>query len=123
MNTALLPLWLPFNCEDSHDFLLSVTNVLRSHWDVWISLHPSFCRPPDLVEIRRWRKALERFNGIHWLGTDPDSFPADVMSYVHFHEQTKRLAGQLRKDIPPAESLTLLDDALIDMRERVHLVV
>jgi len=112
MDTGLLPLWLPFNCEDSFEFLKKMAVRMLPHWDVWIALHPSFCQPPDLVDIRRWRKSLEKFAGLHWLGTDPTRHPSDVMSYFHFFEQTTRLKKEQRVEIEPAKRIELLHEAL-----------
>ncbi len=87
--TGCLPLWLPFITHDSRDLAQEILSSWRGtsstgpEGSVYVTLHPSFCSPPDLVSIQAWRNLLSGFfKEIHFLGVDEGRYPSDLGSYV-----------------------------------------
>ncbi len=58
-----------------------------------MTLHPSFCSPPDLVRLETWKSILGNyFNEIHFPGVDPGRYPSDLGCYVMMYPEMVHLA-------------------------------
>ena len=91
--TGFLPLWLPFITDDS----LSLAREALSAWreripdhrpegTAYMTLHPSFCSPPDVAPLEAWRSLLSGFfSEVSLLGINPRKFPADLGAYTGMH--------------------------------------
>lgn len=77
--SALLPLWLPFNCTDSRDFLRSMVAEFPENLPVLFQPWPSFSPGPDIARPQDWHQALHGLRG-RWLGVDPHHYPVDLAS-------------------------------------------
>jgi hypothetical protein len=103
MVTGSTPLWLPFitsdNLKSCGDFLnqwRERLGVTGQRGTVYVTLHPSFCSPPDLVSIESWRGMLsEFFKEIRLLGIDPKRYPADIACYVSMYPAVVREAKKI----------------------------
>lgn len=100
--TDSLPIWLPFITNDSFIFLkkllekhlpyVSSTERLET---AYLSLHPSFCSPPDLVRLESWLDLLRNyFSEIKLLGVNPTKYPEDFEPYISMHTDAIRIANQ-----------------------------
>jgi hypothetical protein len=91
--TGCLPLWMPFITSDSYHFVFETLREWRRKvglpkpsGSLYITLHPSFCNPPDLVSLEQWRTLFnEYFEKVSFLGIDPGRYPADLGSYVSMY--------------------------------------
>jgi hypothetical protein len=93
--TALLPLWLPWNCEDSLDFLrralrdLKQTPLLKDKPILWMPL-PNFVETFDMAPWSGWLEALSGIapayrvagSNVHPLGMRPHLYPADPTALI-----------------------------------------
>lgn len=93
LTSGKLPLWVPFITRDS---LNLACDVLEEWWKItgrttpdgtaWVSLHPSFCSPPDIIGLDEWESRLSKyFRDVKFPGIDPEKYPADLGSYVMMH--------------------------------------
>ena len=104
--TGALPIWLPFITEEN---IALVENILTDFKEpskpsgtAFVTLHPSFCSPPDLVSLARWRSVLEKyFSDIEFLGTDPRKYPFDIGNYVRMFPAVIAAANRHAKIDPP----------------------
>ena len=81
--SALLPLWLPFNCTDSREFLAEMVALFPRHLPILFQPWPSFSPGPDIAQRKDWDKALVGRQG-QWLGADPHHYPVDLAALVNF---------------------------------------
>lgn len=88
--TGCLPLWVPFITEESYHFVYDTLkewherdSITEPSGSVYMTLHPSFCSPPDIVRLENWRTLLnEFFENVYFPGTDPGRHPSDLGCYV-----------------------------------------
>jgi hypothetical protein len=58
-----------------------------------MTLHPSFCSPPDLVRLDTWKNILGRyFAKVRFPGIDPKRYPFDLGSYVMMYPEMVNIA-------------------------------
>jgi hypothetical protein len=80
--SAVLPLWLPFNCADSRDFLAQMIPEFPDDTPVLFQPWPSFSPGPDTVTTQEWHQALHGLRG-RWLGVNPLKYPMDLSALVN----------------------------------------
>lgn len=102
--TGSLPIWLPFNTNEN----VELANDILARWrerllirkpqgTVWMSLHPSFCNPPDIASLETWRSMLSKyFENVNFAGVDPGRYPADLGSYVMMYPALVNAAAKNR---------------------------
>ncbi len=93
--TGALPIWLPFITDEN----LKIADEILSGWreisgrekpgrTAWITLHPSFCAPPDIVSLESWRTLYEKyFESVRFPGVTPGRYPFDLGSYVMMYPE------------------------------------
>lgn len=82
IHAAVLPLWLPFNCTDSREFLAEMAPTFPKEAPVLFQPWPSFSPGPDTVQPKDWDKALRGREG-RWLGANPRRYPVDLAALVN----------------------------------------
>lgn len=80
LRSDLLPLWLPFNCDDSLQFLAGFLPYIPEGLPVVFSLLANFTLTPDLPGAQAWQQIAARVGPVHWIGTNPDRYPIDLAS-------------------------------------------
>lgn len=107
MVTGAIPIWLPFITDDNIPLLKSILSDWKSTGSdrdgtAFITLHPSFCSPPDLVQLETWRTILEKyFNKVEFPGVDPGRYPSDLGSYVAVYPEITKAARENSFDGEP----------------------
>jgi hypothetical protein len=102
--TGSLPMWLPFNTDENVDLADEILAEWRERsfinqpdGTVWMSLHPSFCSPPDLASLDTWKTMLGKyFENVNFVGVDPGRYPADLGSYVMMYPALVGIAKKNR---------------------------
>ncbi len=87
LRSDLLPLWLPFNCDDSHQFLNDFLPYLPTDLPVVFSLLANFTVTPDLTPASAWRQTASAIGPINWIGVHPDRYPIDLASRFDYLPQ------------------------------------
>lgn len=102
--TGSLPIWLPFNTNENVDLADDILREWRERsfinqpdGTVWMSLHPSFCKPPDIANLDTWKNMLRKyFEKVVFAGVDPGRYPADLGSYVMMYPALVDIARKYR---------------------------
>ena len=84
LRAGLLPLWLPFNCVDSMEFLRDMAPDFPPGKPVLLAPVPSFSPSWDVALADQWTAACGPQADITWLGIDPAAYPADVAGLFRF---------------------------------------
>ena len=103
--SGLLPLWVPFITNDGLEFSVETIKnwqgtdgISPSRTDAYITLHPSFCSPPDIVNLDEWKSRLGGFfREINFLGNDQSKYPEDLGAYVRMYPDVLKWSGRLAK--------------------------
>ncbi len=100
MITGCLPLWLPFITDEN----IQIANDILTDWreefprkkpegTAYITLHPSFCSPPDIVQLSSWLDLFSRyFERVVFPGITPGRYPFDLGSYVSMYPEIVAIA-------------------------------
>ncbi|NOX62275.1 MAG: hypothetical protein GXP42_10095 [Chloroflexi bacterium] len=83
----LLPLWLPFLCDDSLQFLARMVSYFPEDIPALFSLIPHFQPTPDMPGIQAWGQVASQTNPLTWIGVDPDRWPIDIAFYADYLPQ------------------------------------
>lgn len=84
LRSDLLPLWLPFNCDDSLEYLARMVSVLPDDLPVLLTLLPNFTLTPDMPSAQAWRQIAAKAGPVTWIGTDPERYPIDLASVFDY---------------------------------------
>jgi len=82
LRSRLLPLWLPYYCDNSFRYAERVLERLPSGLRILFTMHPSFAKPFDMVPLDKWIELFSRDFPPVPIGIDLERFPDDF-SYVH----------------------------------------
>jgi len=93
--TGSLPIWLPFITDDNVTLVTEILDEWRAARGMkeptgtaYVTLHPSFCAPPDIVQLSTWRDVFSRyFSEVRFPGIDPGRYPYDLGSYVAMYPE------------------------------------
>ncbi len=88
--TGSMPIWLPFITDDNIPLAEEIlecrrqkSGTMEPEGAAYVTLHPSFCAPPDMVQLSTWRDLLSRhFAEVRFLGINQGRYPYDLGSYV-----------------------------------------
>ena len=80
----LLPLWLPFNTQDSLEFFSRMTPMIPKGLPVALSLLANFTKAPDLPPATAWEKVASRIGPVEWIGIHPERYPMDLASIFNY---------------------------------------
>jgi len=114
---ALLPVWIPRNCEASLDFLQRVQRDFRLNLDLrdkpvfWLPL-PNFDEPFDMVSWDAWFDVLKGLD-VRPLGMRPHLYPADP---VAFYATRQELLDWIAQHPQPVTARATLDIILQEAR-------
>ncbi len=84
LRADLLPLWLPFNTQDSLEFFTRMTPMIPKNLPVVISLLANFTKTPDLPLALAWERIASRIGPVHWIGVHPERYPMDLASIFDY---------------------------------------
>ena len=123
LQTSSVPIWLPFNCEDSFQFAKRMIKKINSiktveNPKIFLTLVPSFTSTPDEVPLPRWISLLENISkNISLIGTSKKYYPYDTIypfKYIKYiHKYSKKYHNPLQiKELSPKEINTLINKAL-----------
>ena len=94
LRSSLLPLWMPFNCMDSLEFLSRMARFLPDRTPALLSLVPSFSPTPDVAGAATWHEILNGDRHVHWIGTTPYHYPVDLASLFDYLPQLQAWTRQ-----------------------------
>lgn len=89
LRANLLPLWMPFNTQDSLEFFARMIPLLPKGLPVVISLLANFTKTPDLPLALAWEKIARRVGDVHWIGVHPHRYPMDLASIFDYATDLK----------------------------------
>ncbi len=78
LRADLLPLWMPFNTQDSLDYFTRMSPYMPKNLPVGISLLANFTKTPDLPPALAWKEVGEKIGPVHWIGVHPKRYPMDI---------------------------------------------
>ena len=77
LRSDLLPLWLPFNCDDSLEYLARMISVFPADAPILLALLPGFTATPDMPGAEAWQQVASRSGPVTWIGSNPRHYPLD----------------------------------------------
>jgi hypothetical protein len=84
LRAGLLPLWLPFNCSDSLEFLRGMSPNFPRGKPVLLAPVPSYSPSWDVASAEQWQAACGAGADVSWIGVDPAAYPVDVAGLFRF---------------------------------------
>jgi hypothetical protein len=84
LRADLLPLWIPFNTEDSLEFFEDMAPLVPRKLPVVMSLLPNFTKTTDLPPAQAWQDVAESIGPVQWIGTDPKRYPMDLAGMFNY---------------------------------------
>lgn len=84
LRSHLLPLWLPFQADDSLHYLARMAAYLPEGLPVLLSLLANFSLTPDTPGATAWKEIAGQRSEVTWIGTDPQRYPADLASRFEY---------------------------------------
>ena len=84
LQAGLLPLWLPFNCTDSLEFLRSMAPNFPRDKPVLLAPISSFSPAWDIASAEDWLDACGVGAETTWMGIDPAAYPVDIAGIFRF---------------------------------------
>lgn len=109
LRAGLLPLWLPFNCTDSLNFLKAMVSDFPHGKSVLLAPAPAFSPSPDVATASDWINACGASNEVNWLGTNPSAFPVDLAGLFRFLPTLQAWCNSLEARPRPRFSLADLE--------------
>ncbi len=94
LRSDLLPLWMPFNCDDSLRFLSGFLDFIPSGLPVLLSLLANFTRSPDVPGAATWLEIVSAVGPVTWIGTHPERYPFDLTSRFDYLPQLQAWTAQ-----------------------------
>jgi hypothetical protein len=107
LRAGLLPLWLPYNCVDSLEFLNDMAPDFPPGKPVLLAPAPSFSPSWDVTQAAQWVDACGSQADITWLGINPAAYPVDVAGMFSFLPALQSWCAQAPARSRP--SLTIAD--------------
>ncbi len=112
LRAALLPLWMPFNTQDSLDYFARMTPYLPKDIPVGLSLLPGFTTTPDLPPAQAWQQVGEKIGPVRWIGVHPDRYPMDISALFDYAPDLQQWVQEFPRQSPRPQ---LSPEELLDM--------
>lgn len=123
IQTSSIPIWLPFNCEDSFQFAEKIAKKINcvktvENPKIFLTLIPSFVLTPDQVSISRWISLLETISSdISLIGVSKKYYPFDIIypfKYIkNIYNYSKKYHNPIKiEELTPEETDALINKAL-----------
>ncbi len=106
LRSDLLPLWLPFLCDDSLHFFARMISYSPENLPLLFSLIPHFQPTPDMPGVSTWEQIASPTNPLIWIGVNPKRHPFDVAFYAEYLPQLQSWT-QDHPGIEPRPRLTV----------------
>ncbi len=90
IRSGLLPLWLPFNCDDSLEYLARMVPLMPTAKPILLSLLANFTQTPDLPGAQTWYQIVAKVGSVSWIGTNPERNPIDLASRFDYLPQLQQ---------------------------------
>ncbi len=85
LRSDLLPLWMPFNAQDSLEFLeRMIPYVPKDVPALLLSLIPNFTQPPDTPPASAWEEIARQIAAVTWIGVNPKRYPMDLAGVFEY---------------------------------------
>lgn len=84
LRSHLLPLWLPFQADDSLHYLARMAAYLPDQMPVLLSLLANFTPTPDTSGATAWKQIAGQRGEVTWIGVDPQRYPVDLASRFNY---------------------------------------
>jgi len=115
LRADLLPLWMPFNTQDSLEFFARMTPLIPKSLPVVLSLLANFTKPPDLPLAQAWERIASRIGPVHWIGIQPDLYPMDLASLFDYVTDLQRWVqshpgATVRPHLTPEDLLSMIQN-------------
>jgi hypothetical protein len=104
IQAGLLPLWLPYNCVDSLDFLCRMAQSFPPGKPVLLAPVPSFAPAWDVARAEDWQAACGPEAGVTWIGASPAAYPVDLAGWFRLQPELQAwctAAGRSALSRPP----------------------
>lgn len=85
LQISSVPIWLPFNCEDSFQFaerMIKKINQIKTveNPKIFLTLIPNFTSTPDEVPLSQWTSLTEKLsNNVSLIGITKKHYPYDII--------------------------------------------
>ncbi len=113
LRADLLPLWAPFNTQDSLDYFARMSPYLPKGTPVIMALMASFIQTPDLPPARDWEKVAQKYGDVTWIGANPQRYPVDIAAFIDYAPDLQQWVAahpgqQQRPSLKPEEFLDMM---------------
>ncbi|MCO6451777.1 MAG: hypothetical protein J5I90_13415 [Caldilineales bacterium] len=104
LRSDLLPLWLPYICDDSLQFLARMMSYLPEKLPVVLSLPANLTPTPDMPGAHAWHQIASQSGAVTWVGVEPDRYPRDLIAQTGYLQQLEAWSSS-HPGLPPRPKL------------------
>ncbi|HDJ89115.1 MAG TPA: hypothetical protein ENG40_00265 [Thermoprotei archaeon] len=110
LKTSSVPIWLPFNCEDSYRFakrIIASISRLKSSTSlrIFFTLLPSYIKSPDQLALSDWIKLFNSITTyVDLIGISKKYYPYDILYPFNYIENIRELSHKLKKPLPKVDN-------------------
>ena len=115
LQTASIPIWLAFQCEDSYRFSKKMVNTilkmsLKENPIILFTLIPSYTKTLDQVPLEKWIELYKAATqNVILIGTSMKYYPFDILYPFNYMKDITKLSSELRRIIPRPETSYVID--------------
>jgi len=110
INTSTPPIWLPFNCGDSHTF---ARRILEKHKALFVKYKPKilftgvpgYTQTPDLVSFHDWELLFSQYGDFEAVGISRKHYPMDLSYVVNYPSALKNLMKKMYDPVTEVPSI------------------
>lgn len=117
LRMGAVPFWAVFNAKSSVNRIKQYLDSSDPYDEIFLSLFSNSVDATGIASIDEWRSLLQwaRKHG-QFLGVDERKYPGDVVSFVRYYKDIKKMGGKL--PLPDPLTLPQLDTFLAQAGER-----
>lgn len=115
LRANLLPLWMPFNTQDSLEYLARMSAYTPKNLDVGLSLLANFSKTPDTPPASAWVKTAEKIGPTRLLGLNPERYPMDIAALFNYLPALKQWTQEKQEKQEMSSRAHLSPDELLEM--------